>query len=127
MNNLKRYNNIKYQLKQRFNKVYSNYNPYLYINNSKYIKDKLYKSILQTLLYYLPKNKLICNKIYNVTEKKCLRMGKGKGKISYISTNYYGNKPLWLNNSIKYNKYKLIYLRHSFNKISRKYNFIDFK
>lgn len=127
MNIFKKYNNIKYQLKKRYNKFYTNYKPYLYINNSNYIKDNKYKSILQSLLYYLPKNRLLSNKIYNITEKKNKRMGKGKGNISYFSTHYYGNKPIFLIKNVNLRKLKLLYIKHSFLNISRKHSIIDFK
>jgi hypothetical protein len=128
MNNLKKFNNMKYQLKNRINSTFKNYLPYLYLRNSIYINDNKLKYIQNTLLYYLPKTKIITNKVYNITEKKSQRMGKGKGKISYLSTHYYGNKPLFFKKNINYNnKNTLLYLKYSFINICKRYNIFDFK
>ena len=139
MNILLKRNNLKYQLKKLKNgykRTFFNYKPYLFLKNNELIQDKKYKSLLQSLLYYLPKNKLLINKIYNITEKKSQRMGKGKGKITYLSSNYYGNKPIWLNNNINYkynsynsynSNYKILYLKYTLKNLIKKYNNIDFK
>lgn len=92
--NLIKLNNLKYQLKNGYKKSFINYKPYIYINNNKYIKNNQFKSLFENIIFYLPKNKLIINKIYNITLKKSQRMGKGKGKILLTSTYYYGNKPI---------------------------------
>lgn len=92
--NIIKVNNLKYQLKNKYKKSFINYKPYIYINNNEYIRNNKLKSLFENLIYSLPKNKLIINKIYNITLKKCQRMGKGKGKIAFISTYYYGNKPI---------------------------------
>jgi len=125
--NLIKINNLKYQLKNKYKKSFINYKPYLYLTNNKYIKNNQFKSLFYNTIYSLPKNKLIINKIYNITLKKAQRMGKGKGKISLVSTYYYGNKPIWLYNNIKYNDYKLIYLKYVLKRLTRKFNFIGFK
>ena len=125
--NLIKLNNLKYQLKNGYKKSFLNYKPYLYIHNNKYIKNNLFKSLFENIIFNLPKNKLIINKIYNITLKKSQRMGKGKGKILLTSTYYYGNKPIWLYNNIKYNSYKIIYLKYVFNKLTKKYSNIGFK
>jgi hypothetical protein len=91
------------------------------------LANKSYKSLLQDWISSISTNPLIINKIYNITQKKSQRMGRGSGKLSYLSTHYYGNKPLWLNNNIVYNKYKLLYLNYLFIKVTKKYNFISFK
>lgn len=125
--NMSKMNNLKYQLKTKYKRSFMNYKPYMYINLNKYIKNNEFKSFYENMIYNLPKKKLIINKIYNITLKKCQRMGKGKGKIFVISTNYYGNKPIWLYNNILYNNYKVIYLKYVFTKLSKKYCYIGFK
>lgn len=119
--------NIKHQKKWKWITNFNNYKPYLFILNSKYLNNNSYKSLYQTLIYNLPKNKLLINKIYNETRKKNLRMGSCKGKIIDQSSSYYGNKPIWLNNNVKYNKIKLIYLNYVFTKLAKKYNYLGFK
>lgn len=123
----KKYNDIKYQLKKKYNKSFFNYNPYLYLVKSKLISNNLFKSLLNNLIFHLPKNKFIINKIYNVTRKKNQRMGKSKGKIAFQSTYYKGNNPIFIKNKIKYDNFKLLYIKHIFFKLSKKYNFINFK
>lgn len=103
-------NKKKYLLKKPWNKLYFNKLPYLHFIKSKLIIKKNYDFLYNT-------------KLYNLTQKRLLRMGKGKGKIFDQGYIIKGNIPLLISNKNKI-KEKEIIKRIFINKL-KKWNNLD--